>query len=88
MYMYGTWTKLAILVVTHLIVKLQWGNKGGEGEKEVETIMCIYMYTRVTTCLNAKKGGEPSKSKLLRLLKRGILGWPTCKGDKIGIAWS
>ena len=41
-------------------------NKGGEGEGE------IYMCTRVTTCLNAKKGGETSKSKILRILKRGI----------------
>ena len=47
-------------------VLLQWGNKGGEGEGEV------YMYTRVATCLNAKKGGETSKSKILRILKRGI----------------
>ena len=61
-------------VVTNLIVILQWGNKGGEGEGEVEIIhMCIYMYTRVTTCLNEiKKGGETSKSKILRILKRGI----------------
>ena len=41
-------------------------NKGGEGEGE------IYMYTRVTTCLNAKKGGETSKSKIIRILKGGI----------------
>ena len=56
---------------------LQWGNKGGEGEGEVEIIhnMCIYMHTRVTTftCLNeTKKGGETSKLKILRILKRGI----------------
>ena len=77
--------KLAILV-TNLIVILQWGNMGGEGEGEVEIIhMCIYMCTWVTTCLNAKK------RKILQLLKRGIYGWPTCiksKGDKIGMAWS
>ena len=30
--------------------------------------MCIYMYNRVTTCLNTKKGSETSKS----ILKRGI----------------
>ena len=42
--------------VVKLIVILQWGNKGGEGEGEVEIIhMCIYMYTRVTTCLNEIK---------------------------------
>ena len=30
-------------VVMNLIVILQWGNKGGEGEGEVEIIhMCIY----------------------------------------------
>ena len=45
--------KTSNFVVTNLIVVLQWGNKGGEGEGEVEIIhMCIYMYTRVTTCLN------------------------------------
>ena len=46
---------------------LQWGNKGGEEEGEVEIIhMCIYLYTRVTTCLNeTKKGGETSKSNIL-----------------------
>ena len=30
-------------------------------------------------------------TKILRILKRGIEGWPTCiksKGDKIGMAWS
>ena len=73
---------ISTFLVTNLIIILQWGNKGGEGEGEV------YMYTRVTTCLNAKKGGETSKSKILRILKRG---WPTCiksKGDKIGMAWS
>ena len=44
------------------IVILQWGNKGEKGEGEVEIIhICIYMYTRVTTCLNAKEGGETSK---------------------------
>ena len=63
-----------ISLVTNLIVViLQWGNKGGEGEGEVEIIhMCIYMYNWVTTCLNAKKGSETSKSKILRILKRGI----------------
>ena len=30
-----TRTKPAILVVRNLIVVLQWGNKGGEGEGEV-----------------------------------------------------
>ena len=46
-YVACTWTKPAILV-TNLIVILLWGNKGGEGEGEVEIIhMCIYMYTRV-----------------------------------------
>ena len=31
-------------LVTNLIVILQWGNKGGEGEEEVEIIhMCIYL---------------------------------------------
>ena len=35
LYVY-TWTKPAILlVVTNLIVILQWGNEGGEGEEEV-----------------------------------------------------
>ena len=39
-----TGTKPAILVVTNLIVILQWGKKGGEGEGEVKIIhMCIYM---------------------------------------------
>ena len=54
-------------LVTNLIVILQWGNKGGEGEGKVEIIhMCIYMYTQVTICLNEiKKGGETSKSKIL-----------------------
>ena len=33
-------------VVTNLIVTVQWGNKGAEGEGEVEIIhMYIYMYT-------------------------------------------
>ena len=57
---------ISTFLVTNLIIILQWGNKGGEGEGEV------YMYTRVTTCLNAKKGGETSKSKILQILKRGI----------------
>ena len=49
-------------LVTNLIVILQWGNKGGEGEWEVEIIhMCIYMYTRVTTCLNETKKGVNQK---------------------------
>ena len=54
MYMYMDETgHISNFVVTNLIVILQWGNKGGEGEGEVEIIhMCIYMYTRVTTCLN------------------------------------
>ena len=65
-----TWTKPAILViflVTNLIVVLQWGNKGGEGEGEVvRIIICAYTCIRVATCLNeTKKGGETSKSKIL-----------------------
>ena len=36
-------------------------------------ILYMYMYTLVTTCLNeTKKGGETSKSKILKS------GWPTC----------
>ena len=66
--------------VTNLIVILQWGNNGGEGEGEVEIIhMCIYMYNRVTIRLNAKKGSETSKSSNFKK------GWP---GDKIGMARS
>ena len=49
--------------------------KGGSG-----------IYTQVATGLNeTKEGGETSKSKILRVLKRGS---PTCiksTGDKIGI---
>ena len=53
--------------------------KGGSG-----------IYTQVATDLNeTKKGGETSKSKILRILKRGNIGIsPTCiksTGDKIGI---
>ena len=33
----------------------------------------LYVHIRVATCLNeTKKGGETSKSKILRILKRGI----------------
>ena len=33
----------------------------------------IYVHIGVATCLNeTKKGGETSKSKILRILKRGI----------------
>ena len=69
MYIICTRTKPAILV-TNLIVVLQWGNKGGEGEGEVGN---NYVHIRVAACLNeTKKGGETSKSKILRILKRGI----------------
>ena len=50
-------------------------------------IICAYS----GCCLSAKKGGETSKSKILRILKWEIQGWPTgikSKGDKIGMAWS
>ena len=37
--------------------------------------MCIYIYTWVATSLNeTKKGGETSKSKILRILKKGYIG--------------
>ena len=73
-----TRTKPAILViflVRNLLVVLQWGNKGGEGEGEVGYNIIHYMivHIRVAACLNeTKKGGETSKSKILRVLKRGI----------------
>ena len=50
--------KPAILVVTDLIVE------GGSG-----------IYTQVATGLNeTKKGGATSKSKILRILKKGNIG--------------
>ena len=71
-----TRTKPAILVVRNLIVVLQWGNKGGEGEGDSRSGLeyyTLYVHIRVAACLNeAKKGGETSKSKILRILKRGI----------------
>ena len=38
------WTRaiLVIFFVRNLIVVLQWGNKGGEGEGEVGYIICAY----------------------------------------------
>ena len=47
MYMYVHGRNRPIFLVTNLIVILQWGNKGeeGEGEVEVEIIhMCIYVH--------------------------------------------
>ena len=35
---------MVIFFITNLIVILQWGKKGGEGEGEVEIVhMCVYM---------------------------------------------
>ena len=60
-----------------------------KGKGKWVRITCAYSGA---ACLNeTKKGGETSKSKILRILKRGIWGWPTCiksRGDKIGMAWS
>ena len=46
-------------LVTNFIAILQWGNKGREGEEEVDydNILCAYY----------KKGGKTSKSKILRI---------------------
>ena len=45
--------------ITNFIAILQWGNKGREGEEEVDydNILCAYY----------KKGGKTSKSKILRI---------------------
>ena len=57
-------------LVRNLIVVLQCGNKGGEGG---DVGLELYVHIRVAACLNeTKKGGETSKSKILRILKRGI----------------
>ena len=54
-----------------LVKILQRGNKGGKGEEEVGPH--AYILSFLNTCLNEnKKGGETSKSKILRIKKEGI----------------
>ena len=61
--------------ISNFLVTDNTMEKGGSG-----------IYTQVATGLNeTQKGGETSKSKILRILKKGS---PTCiksTGDKIGI---
>ena len=58
-----------MLLPSDIIIQWGVGGKGGEGEVDIH----MYVHVHVTTCLNEiKKGGETSKSKILRLLKRGI----------------
>ena len=49
MYMDET-DHISNFLVTNLIVVLQWGNKGGEGEGEVNNT--LYVHILVATCLN------------------------------------
>ena len=63
---------VAIILYAQGIFSKKWGNKGGEGEGEVEqdNKYNYTMYVPIATCLNeTKKGGETSKSKILRILK-------------------